>query len=214
MGHKGVIKNKSTRLPTGMYRHYFLKARWSLFGSDGLGKTVTFANIPRNGRMLILSHREELVRQPLKYFECSTGVEMAAESSHGEEVVSASVQSIARRLQRFSPDEFETIIVDEAHHAAANTYKRILGHFAPKKVLGFTATPNRADKARLNDVFDEIIFKRDLRWGIEHGYLCDINCLRVDIGYDLSAVHTHMGDYAPGELAEAMDGTADAIAEA
>ena len=182
--------------------------------ATGLGKTVTFANIPRSGRMLILSHREELVRQPLKYFQCSTGVEMAAESSHGEEVVSASVQSIARRLQRFSPDDFETIIVDEAHHAAANTYKRILGHFAPKKVLGFTATPNRADKARLNDVFDEIIFKRDLRWGIEHGYLCDIHCLRVDIGYDLSAVHTHMGDYAPGELAEAMDGTADAIAEA
>ena len=90
--------------------------------ATGLGKTVTFANIPRQGRMLILSHREELVRQPLKYFQCSTGVEMAAESSHGEEVVSASVQSIARRLQRFSPDEFETIIVDEAHHAAANTY--------------------------------------------------------------------------------------------
>ena len=182
--------------------------------ATGLGKTVTFANIPRSGRMLILSHREELVRQPLKYFQCSTGVEMAAESSHGEEIVSASVQSIARRLQRFSPADFETIIVDEAHHAAAATYKRILGHFAPKKVLGFTATPNRADKARLNDVFDEIIFKRDLRWGIEHWYLCDIHCLRVDIGYDLSAVHTHMGDYAPGELAEAMDGTADAIAEA
>ena len=182
--------------------------------ATGWGKTVTFANIPRSGRMLILSHREELVRQPLKYFQCSTGVEMAAESSHGEEVVSASVQSIARRLQRFSPADFETIIIDEAHHAAANTYKRILGHFAPKKVLGFTATPNRADKARLNDVFDEIIFKRDLRWGIEHGYLCDIHCLRADIGYDLSAVHTHMGDYAPGELAEAMDGTADAIAEA
>ena len=43
--------------------------------ATGLGKTVTFANIPRRGRMLILSHREELVRQPLKYFNCSTGVE-------------------------------------------------------------------------------------------------------------------------------------------
>ena len=63
-------------------------------------------------------------------------------------------------------------------------------------------------------MFQEIIFQRDLRWGIKNGYLCDIHCLRVDIGYDLSAVHTRHGDYAPGELDEAMDGTADAVAEA
>lgn len=188
--------------------------RYLIQMATGLGKTVTFANIKRRGRMLILSHREELVRQPLKYFGCPTGVEMASETSHGEDVVSASVQSLARRLGRFKPDDFEIIIVDEAHHAAAGTYKKILAHFKPHKVLGFTATPNRADKARLNDVFDKIIFKRDLRWGIKQGYLCDINCLRADIGYDLSAVHTRMGDYAPGELAAAMDGTADAVAEA
>ena len=188
--------------------------RYLIQMATGLGKTVTFANIKRTGRMLILSHREELVRQPLKYFGCPTGVEMASELSHGEEVVSASVQSLARRLSRFRPDDFEIIIVDEAHHAAAATYKKVLAHFRPHKVLGFTATPNRADKARLNDVFDKIIFKRDLRWGIKQGYLCDINCLRADIGYNLSAVHTRMGDYAPGELAAAMDGTADAIAEA
>lgn len=91
--------------------------------ATGLGKTVTFANLKRQGRMLILSHREELVRQPLKYFDCSTGVEMAADKSHGEEVVSASVQSIVHRLNRFKPDDFKTIIVDEAHHAAAKTTK-------------------------------------------------------------------------------------------
>ena len=159
--------------------------------------TVVFTNIPRKGRMLILSHREELVRQPLKYFDCTTGVEMAADKS-----------------DRFSPYDFDTIIVDEAHHSAAKTYRDIIGHFRPRLLLGFTATPNRADGARLNDVFDEIIFKRDLRWGIQHGYLCDILCKRVDIGYDLSAVHTRMGDYAPGELEKAMDGTADAIAQA
>lgn len=183
--------------------------------ATGMGKTVTFANIPRHGnRMLILSHREELVEQPRKYFDCSYGVERAQSHSNGEEVVSASVQTLVRRLDHFSPDDFGLIICDEAHHAAASTYRKIFGYFQPEKLIGFTATPNRGDKVRLDTVFSKIIFQRDLRWGIKNGYLCDITCRRVDIGFDLSAVHTRHGDYAPGELDEAMDGTADAIAEA
>lgn len=181
----------------------------------GMGKTVTFANIPRHGeRMLILSHREELVEQPRKYFNCSYGVERAAQHSGGEEVVSASVQSMARRLDRYDPKDFGLIICDEAHHAAAHTYRKIFDYFNPEKLIGFTATPNRGDKIRLDSIFSRIIFQRDLRWGIKNGYLCDITCRRVDIGFDLSAVHTRRGDYAPGELDEAMDGTADAIAQA
>ena len=183
--------------------------------ATGMGKTVTFANIPRHGeRMLILSHREELVEQPRKYFDCSYGIERAANRSHGEEVVSASVQSIVRRLDRFDPQDFGLIICDEAHHAAANTYRKIFDYFRPEKLIGFTATPNRGDKVRLDTVFSRIIFQRDLRWAIKHGYLTDILCKRIDIGFDLSAVRTRAGDYAPGELEEAMAGTADAIAQA
>lgn len=182
--------------------------------ATGLGKTVTFANIPRRGRTLILSHRDELVHQPLKYFNCSTGVEMAAEQSCGEEVVSASVQSLVHRLEKFSSDDFDMIICDEAHHSAARTYRKIFDYFNPRLLLGFTATPNRSDNARLDDIYQKIIFQRDLRWGISHGYLCDILCKRVQIGYDLTGVHTRCGDYAPGELEEAMEGTSDAIAEA
>lgn len=182
--------------------------------ATGLGKTVTFANIPRHGRVLLLSHREELVEQPRKYYNCSFGVERAESHSAGEEVVSASVQTLTRRLNRFSPDEFDVVVVDECHHSSATTYRKILSHFKPRLTIGFTATPNRSDKVRLDDIFSRIIFQRDLRWGIENGYLSDIYCLRVNIGYDLSAVRTRMGDYAPGELEEAMEGTADAIAQA
>ena len=181
----------------------------------GCGKTATFTHIPRNGgRVLVLAHREELVRQPVRYYGCPVGFEIAAERSHGEDVVIASVQSLVNRLDRFAPDEFEKIITDEAHHAAASTYRKIYDHFTPEKHIGFTATPNRGDKAKLDDIYSEIIFQRDLRWAIESGYLCDIHCLRVNIGFDLSAVHSRNGDYAPGELDEAMEGTADAIAEA
>ena len=182
--------------------------------ATGLGKTVTFANLPRHGeRMLILSHREELVEQPRKYFDCTYGVERAGSHAGSEEVVSASVQSLVRRLERFSPHDFGLIICNEAHHAAANTYRKIFEYFQPLKLIGFTATPNRGDKIRLSNVFQKIIFQRDLRWGIKNKYLCDILCKRVDIGYDLRAVHTRNGDYAPGELDEAMEGPADAIAQ-
>lgn len=188
--------------------------RYLIQMATGLGKTVTFANIPRQGRTLLLSHREELVNQPRKYFPCTFGIEQGKSKSHGEEVVSASVQSLAKRLDRFEPNEFDMIICDEAHHAAANTYRKIFNHFTPRLLLGFTATPNRADGARLNDAFSEIIFQRDLKWGIKNGYLSDILCRRVDIGYDLTGVSTRCGDYAPGELDEAMSDTSDAIAEA
>ena len=71
------------------------------------------SRIPRRGRMLILSHRDELVHQPEKYFDCSFGVEQGIESSHGEEVISASVQSLVRRLHKFKPDDFDVLVTDE-----------------------------------------------------------------------------------------------------
>lgn len=182
--------------------------------ATGLGKTWIFTHVKRRGRVLVLAHREELVRQPARNYDCPVGFEIAADKSNGEEVVIASVQSLVRRLDMFDPAAFDTIITDECHHSAARTYKTIYDYFKPRLHLGFTATPNRGDKVRLDDVFSEIIFSRDLRWGIEHGYLCDILCKRVQIGYDLSKVHTRGGDYAPGELEEAMEGTADAIAQA
>lgn len=184
--------------------------------ATGLGKTVVFSNIKRQGRMLILSHREELVWQPKKYFNCTYGVEQSNNRSNGEEVVSASVQSIVRRLENFSPDDFDTVIIDEAHHSCAKTYRKILDYFNPRLRLGFTATPNRFDQVRLDDIYSDIIYDKDLKWGIKQGYLSDINCLRANIGFNLSQVARRMGDYAPGELEKAMnvDSQNKAIAEA
>ena len=190
--------------------------RYLIQMATGLGKTVTFANIPRRGRVLILSHREELVMQPKKYFDCTFDVEMAHQRSAGREVVSASVQSLFRRLRRFQPDDFDMIIVDEAHHATATTYRKIIDFFKPRLLLGFTATPNRNDGVGLEHVFDEIIFERDLEWGIRNNYLSKINCIRADIGFDLRDVATRLGDFSVDGLEAALNitGANEAIADA
>lgn len=173
--------------------------------ATGLGKTATFTNIKRKGRVLVLAHREELITQPVKYYNCPVGIEMASNHSNGEEVVIASIMSLTHRLEKFKTNEFDMIIIDEAHHAAAQSYKKIINYFKPRLLLGFTATPNRGDNVRLDDVFQKIIFQRDLKWAIKNKYLTDIECLRVNIGYDISKVARRMGDYAIGELEQAMD---------
>ncbi|WP_085545196.1 DEAD/DEAH box helicase [Dethiosulfovibrio salsuginis] len=173
--------------------------------ATGLGKTVTFSNIPRRGRMLLLSHREELVRQPAKYFPCSFGIEQGKNRSRGESVVSASVQTISRRLEHFGRDDFDLIVTDEAHHAVAKTYRRIFDYFRPRLHVGFTATPNRADGLGLEGIYEDIVFDRDLPWGIKNGWLSDIYCIRARIDFDISQVARRLGDYAPGELEKAVN---------
>lgn len=173
--------------------------------ATGLGKTATFTNIKRKGRVLVLAHREELVTQPVKYYDCPVGIEMANHKSNNEPVIIASVMSLTHRLDKFKSDEFDMIIIDECHHAAANSYKKIINYFKPRLLLGFTATPNRGDKVRLDDVFEKIIYQKDLKWAIKNKYLTDINCIRVNIGYDLSNVAKRMGDFAPNELEKVMN---------
>lgn len=173
--------------------------------ATGLGKTVIFSHLKRNGRTLILSHRDELVKQPQKYYDCSFGIEKAEITSNGEEVVSASVQSMCRpnRLARFSPDSFDTIILDEAHHASAGntSYMSILNYFSEaKRIIGFTATPKRGDKIRLSDVFEEILYSKDIKWGIENGYLCRIRAARVIADYSLNDIEKIAGDYALNDV--------------
>jgi len=184
-------------------------ARSVVVMATGLGKTFTAANFDFHGRVLWVSHRDELVRQPEKFFrmrDMTFGIEKAGEVSDGEDVVSASIQSICKdkRLGKFSKDEFDTIIVDEAQHAAAPTYRKVLSYFNPRHLIGLTATPQRGDKIRLTDVFDDICFKRDLKWGIEHGYLSRVRCVRVKADFDMERLNLYLGDYSASDLDESM----------
>lgn len=173
--------------------------------ATGLGKTVTMAAYHPHGRVLILSHRDELVHQPQRYYSCPFGVEMANETSHGEPVVSASVQSMVRRLRRFSPGEFDTIFTDEAHHALAPSYRRIIDHLQPRKHIGLTATPRRGDQRGLKDVFEDIIFERDLKWGIQHGWLTDIDAQRVMVSWDTRDIRRVNGDFDQRALSQRVN---------
>lgn len=170
--------------------------------ATGLGKTIVFTNYINNikGRCLIISHREELVNQPLKYISRSTGIEMGKfKSNNGENVISSCISSLVRRYKKFKVDDFDTIIVDEAHHSAATSYIKILKYFKPRLVLGFTATPNRSDNKKLDHIFDRIIYKYDLLKGIKNNYLSNIYCKRVYIKLDLKKVKSK-SDYCISDL--------------
>ena len=180
--------------------------------ATGLGKTATAAHIKFNKRMLWLSHRDELVRQPERYFSeqgYSYGIEKAGEHCGDAQVVSASVQSLAKddRLHSFKPDEFDVIICDEAHHAAAPTYRKILDYFRPDKLIGLTATPKRGDGVRLTDVFDSICFAKDLKWGIRNNYLSRIRCVQVHARYDMKKVKKQAGDFSLSSIEHELSGS-------
>lgn len=190
--------------------------------ATGLGKTVTFAHIaariPR-GRIMVIAHREELIRQGAAKIEAVTGnpceIEMADERADGNRfqqsrVVMASKDTLhEKRLARFNPDNFSALIIDEAHHAVSPSYRSIVNWFTKNpalKVLGVTATPDRLDEQALGKVFESCAFVYDIVDGINDGWLTPISqrLVRVD-SLDYSRLHTVAGDFNGRELAELME---------
>ena len=185
--------------------------------ATGTGKTTTAAEIVRRGRSagraLWLAHREELVRQAagrLRSYGLMVGVEMADEHAGAVEhldAVVASVQTLAgdRRRERFAADAFARVIVDEAHHAPARTYRTILDHFPDARVVGLTATPDRGDKVAIGRVFETVAHVYAIRDGIRDGFLVPIRQRAVTIeGLDLSRVRTTAGDLNEGDLEQVL----------
>lgn len=183
----------------------------------GGGKTVIFSHIPQAlpGKMLVLAHREELLKQAAKTIsiinpDLSISIEQAENyADENDDVVIASVQTLGRegsdRIKRFDPFEFRTIVVDEAHHLPAKTYMNILDYFEPELQLGVTATPQRGDNVRLLDAFDDIVFFRTIQEMISEGYLVDMVGYRVNTETDISNIKTSNGDFAVGELSDTIN---------
>lgn len=201
-----------------VHREWEGKNRTLLVLPTGTGKTIVFAKIAEDrvrggGRVLILAHRGELLDQAADKIEKSTGLrcatEKAEESCLGSwyRIAVGSVQSMMReaRLRRFSPDYFDTIIVDEAHHCISDSYQRVLTHFDGAKVLGVTATPDRGDMKNLGVYFESLAYEYTLPKAIREGYLCKIKALTVPLQLDLSGVGIQSGDFKAGDLGTALD---------
>ena len=191
----------------------------------GTGKTIVFAAVVEDAvragrRVLILAHRGELLDQAADKIRRSTGLASAVEKAESSclgswyRVVVGSVQSLQRpqRLEQFPHDYFGTIVIDEAHHAITDGYRRVLDWFPEADVLGVTATPDRGDMRNLGEVFGSLAYEYKLTEAIRDGFLCRILAQTIPLQLDISTVGMSGGDYAVGELGGALDPYLDQIA--
>jgi superfamily II DNA or RNA helicase len=184
----------------------------------GCGKTIAALMLHEalGGRTLWLAHRDELITQPrdaaraLMPKDHDIGVVKAEDNDYeARDLVIASVPTLARasRLDQISNEEFDLIVVDEAHHSAAPTYRRILDTFASVPALGITATPSRDDKKSLLECYPEgIAFKYSIRRAVDEGYLVRPVPHRITMPeFDPdSLARNKSGDFAIDALAKEM----------
>ena len=184
--------------------------------ATGTGKTILFAEAAKlcKGRVIIVNERQTLVEQTARAVErwCGepVGIEMADARSltsggaQGPRIVAASVQTLAKRLSKIRRDWPTLVVVDEAHHATARTYRSIIDHFDRSRVFGVTATPDRSDDEFLGQVFQSLAFEYSIRDAIRDKWLVPVKTIGVRTQIDLSTVRTTAGDLNAGDLDEIM----------
>jgi DNA repair protein RadD len=182
----------------------------------GAGKTVVFCHIAeaagaRGNQVLILVHRQELLSQTSEHLTrlgVPHGLIAPGHSPTGDMLQVASVQTLVRRIgkSRINP---KLIIIDEAHHSAAGTWRKILGHYSTAMLLGVTATPIRMDGSGLGlhcgGFYDRLICGPSVADLIALGYLALPIVYRPSLGVDLSGLKIRMGDYVAEDMAQVLD---------
>lgn len=182
----------------------------------GCGKTIVFSSIAheREGNVLILAHREELIEQARdKYHALFSEYpgKIKAQENDIRRVTVGSVQTMSRRDYS---GRFQTVIIDEAHHALSDSYQTVLNQFQGAKVLGVTATPDRGDKRSLAQYFDGIAYEYGLKRAINEGYLCKITARTIPLEIDMDQVKISVGDFQLDSVAETLEPYLPQIAEA
>ena len=198
--------------------------------ATGGGKTLIAADASAKvakagGRILYLANRNELLKQPYAIFETQTGISPALEKAnvHADRqspIVIGSVQTLSRpsRLETWDREYFSHIFADEAHMAAAASWRRIFDHFASAKICGITATPFRADNKSLIEIFETESFRADLFHLVDGGWLVNPdNVDRLSTAISLAGVRVKRGvegvDYDLGDAADAIAPYFRAIAQ-
>ena len=183
--------------------------------ATGLGKTWLAAFDVRQmqaARLLFVAHREEILTQARQTF-----LHMAPQANsglyHGQQQdeadwLFASIQTLgkSRHLLRFAPDHFDYVVVDEFHHAASPSYRRLLNHFKPRFLLGLTATPDRTDQADILALCDNnLVFERGLALAIEQKMLVPLTYHGIlDDTIDYAALPWRNGQFYPHALESAF----------
>jgi len=177
--------------------------------ATGVGKTFLSAFDSQGfKRVLYVAHREEILRQAAQTFTAvrpkgKTGFYSGPEKDQGADLLFATVQTLAREphLQNFAPDYYDYIIVDEFHHAAADSYVKVINYFKPKFLLGLTATPFRTDN---RDIFalcgDNVIYEIYLKDAINRDLLVPFRYFGIYDATDYSQIETRNGQYVIGQL--------------
>ena len=195
--------------------------------ATGLGKTILFvylhAMIMPEEKSLFIVDRQELAFQTKKSIrkmnpEIRVGIEMNTyRATKDDDIVILSVDSFgkegSKRIMRYPPDHFKKIFVDEAHVSTTKRYERVLNYFGASTdnlipgnlLVGLTATPNRTDGIKLNKIFDDVTDNKNLFWGIENGWLTDVEIHEEDTGVDISGVKATRSDFDLNELSIALN---------
>jgi len=187
----------------------------------GTGKTILFAAIISllNLKTLVIAHREELIQQAadkiLAYAPGSDiGICKAGKNELDHQIVIGSVQTCSQpnRLQQLKKEEFRVLVIDEAHHAPAKSYRSVIEGLGfmddPKKLLlGLTATPQRNDSLELGDVFEKIVFERSISEMINNDppHLSPVIGRRISTDVSLKGVKSCGGDFVAKDLARAIN---------
>jgi superfamily II DNA or RNA helicase len=177
----------------------------------GGGKTVVFSHIAeqaaaRGRRVCILVHRAELLEQASRAMPIEHGLIAAGRSMDFTKPVQvASVQTLARRLDKLPRDFFNLIVIDEAHHTTAGTWRKVLDWFSNASVLGVTATPIRADGRGLGENYQEIVEGPSAQWLTDNGFLSPAKVLAPP-GFDVTGLRKRMGDFDAADAEARMRG--------
>jgi superfamily II DNA or RNA helicase/diadenosine tetraphosphate (Ap4A) HIT family hydrolase len=183
--------------------------------ATGLGKTWLSAfdtHRPEFRRVLFVAHREEILNQALDTYrrirpEARLGHYTGDAKDPDAEVVFASIQTLSRRehLERFAPTTFDYIVIDEFHHAAAASYRRLIAHFRPAFLAGLTATPERTDGGDLLALCQQnLVYRCDLVEGVRRELLAAFHYFGVPDEVDYTNIPWRSTRFDEEKLTEAV----------
>lgn len=186
----------------------------------GGGKTFVFSYITANAnargnKVVILVHRQELLNQSsesLTALSVDHGCIAPARPLELQKLTQvASVQTLVRRFHQLDAAGWrpDLIVIDEAHHATAGSWRKVIEHWPSARILGVTATPCRMDGSGLSKksggVFDSIVIGPQIYELIADGHLAPPIVYAPPVVADLKGIKTQMGDYSKTEAADRMD---------